>query len=330
MPADLIQQGDFNYTEIGSGAVTYDGLNMGFLKDVTFISNLDLEKLYTGNPLQLRGQKGKQYVCQLQAEMFEVSDMDKVSLLLGGGLVPQAVGGSPTTKTEQTKTFAAPIGRSLEQISFDMPTVSSGGSAPVILLAALTTATNSPGAGSDVVIDVPSTANLVNGGYAYVKDGNHAEKVQITAVVADTSITVAALANAYVTPEVHAAFAEGTDYLVDYNARPYAIAYRHPSGNIPAGAQVKTTYTGTPPTGHKLLLGSSFQVARKQLVFEHYNNDTGKIWKSTFWIASPDGKANFKWTDGTYAMSTITFDSIPDDVGHPESPYGEVYVGDPA
>ena len=51
---------DFNHVEIGSGAVKYDGRDIGFLKDVTFISNIELEKLKTGNPLKLRGQKAKE------------------------------------------------------------------------------------------------------------------------------------------------------------------------------------------------------------------------------------------------------------------------------
>lgn len=245
---------DFSHVEIGSGAVKYDGRDIGFLKDVTFISNIELEKLKTGNPLKLRGQKAKEYTAQLQAEMFEVSDIRNVSLLLGGGLVPTPVGGSATTKTAQTLSIAAFQSGSLKAI---------------------------------------------------VLDGQHVSAVTI----ARTDDTPCVL---------------NTDYLLD---AVNGLAYVHPTGNLAAATSAKCTYTFTPPDGQELYLGSSYAISRKLLEFVHVNEDTLETWKCKFWLASPDGKANFKWSDGGYVTSQITFDSISDEINHPESPFGVIYQG---
>ena len=226
---------DFSHVEIGSGAVKYDGRDIGFLKDVTFISNIELEKLKTGNPLKLRGQKAKEYTAQLQAEMFEVSDIRNVSLLLGGGLVPTPVGGSPTTKTAQT-----PLHRCV-------PVRQPQGHRP---------------------------------GRAARVRGDHRQDRR------------------------YAVRAEHGDYLLD---AVNGLAYVHPTGNLAAATSAKCTYTFTPPDGQELYLGSSYAISRKLLEFVHVNEDTLEVWKCKFWLASPDGKANFKWSDSGYVTSQITF-----------------------
>lgn len=257
--------GNFNNTEYSGGAVKWNGRDIGFLKDVTFTSNLELEALKTagsGGPLRLRGKKAKEYTCQLKAQLFEVSDPNNMSLLLGPDSDPVAVGGAPITKTDQQFTFANYQTGGVQAVTLDGSTISGGADKPVV-------------------------KNTV-GSVTYV---------------------------------------ENTDYVVDYVK---GIIYRNPGGTITAGQQVKVTYKYTPPTGYQIPLGKKFALARKPLVFEHLNEDdislgpNGKITRITFWLAEPDGKPSFSFTDGSFVMPEITFDSIEDLVAHATEPFGRI------
>lgn len=72
------------------------------------------------------------------------------------------------------------------------------------------TASNNPTAGSSKQIDLTDTATLEVGMYVGIKDGSNSEIARITAVVTNTSITVATLANSYTTPDVYGYRARAT------------------------------------------------------------------------------------------------------------------------
>ncbi len=65
------------------------------------------------------------------------------------------------------------------------------------------TATNSPTSGSSKTINISDTSTLVVGMEVSVKDGSNSEVATITAVVLNTSITVASLTNSYTLPDVY-------------------------------------------------------------------------------------------------------------------------------
>jgi hypothetical protein len=65
------------------------------------------------------------------------------------------------------------------------------------------TASNSPTAGANKVINVSDTVGVVVGSYVTVKDGSNSEVARVTAVSASTSITVENLAFGYTTPSVY-------------------------------------------------------------------------------------------------------------------------------
>jgi hypothetical protein len=65
------------------------------------------------------------------------------------------------------------------------------------------TATNNPAAGSNIVINVPDTSGVVVGSLVTVKGGANNEIARVNTVVANTSITVDTLANAYTTPDIY-------------------------------------------------------------------------------------------------------------------------------
>jgi len=73
------------------------------------------------------------------------------------------------------------------------------------------TATNSPTAGSAKVINIADTSSLVVGMRVTVRDGSASEIAYITAIVANTSITVATLANSYTLPDVYGFKTRATD-----------------------------------------------------------------------------------------------------------------------
>lgn len=128
----------FNYCEYNGGTVSWDGTDVGFIKDVTFTSNIETESLKTsggGGPLKLRGKKAKEYVCQLKAQLFEVSNPNNMALLLGGGAAPVADSGSPVTVTKQALTFAERSNQGIESVVLDGGTISTGGDKPVVLSA---------------------------------------------------------------------------------------------------------------------------------------------------------------------------------------------------
>jgi hypothetical protein len=254
--------GNFNFVEMGSGSITWNGRDVGFLKDVSFGYTLEIEKLKTGNPLKLRGQKGKEVNAQIKAGLFEISNLDNVGMMLGG-LAPANVGGSPVTVTMQSRTFATGYnGSGMQSITLDGANVSTGVDAPVVK--------------------------------------NAAE---------DTTYT------------------ENDDYIVDYTL---GVIYRNPGGAITSLENVHVTYKYTPPTGRQLNMGSAFAVEQKELIFTHVNNDTDQVTIIKFWLASVDGKPNFTFTDSGYVTADVTFDSIFDENGHPDSPLGTYYVGDAA
>lgn len=64
-------------------------------------------------------------------------------------------------------------------------------------------ATNNPSAGSSVVINMTDTGDLAVGREVTVKDGSNSEICRVTAVVSNTSITVATLVNSYTTPDIY-------------------------------------------------------------------------------------------------------------------------------
>ena len=119
--------GDITNAYYNGGAVKWDGLDVGFVKDVDFIHNLDLEALKTsgtGGPLKLRGKKAKEITCQLKAGLFEVGRPDMMSLMLGGGSPPADMGGAPVVKTNQVLPVAAYQGGSIKAIVLDGRNVS--------------------------------------------------------------------------------------------------------------------------------------------------------------------------------------------------------------
>lgn len=65
------------------------------------------------------------------------------------------------------------------------------------------TATNSPTSGSSKTINISDTSTLAVGMEVSVKDGSNSEVAVITAVVANTSITVASLASSYTLPDIY-------------------------------------------------------------------------------------------------------------------------------
>src|SRR5690242_4849015 len=72
------------------------------------------------------------------------------------------------------------------------------------------TATNSPTSGASKVINLSDTTTLAIGMEVTVKDGSNSEVATITAVVSNTSITVANLANSYTLPDVYGYAARAT------------------------------------------------------------------------------------------------------------------------
>jgi len=251
----------FNYCEYNGGSVKWDNTDIGFVKDVTFTSNIETESLKTsgtGGPLKLRGKKAKEYVCQLKAQMFEVSNPANMALLLGGGAAAGATGGSPVTVTKQALTFAEHSGQGVESVVLDGGTISGSADAPVVYSA-----------------DEQTTYDV------------------------------------------------NDDYILDSDL---GVIYRNPGGAILTGAVIKVTYKHTPATGYTIPLGSTFALARKALVFEHLNEDEDIITRITFWIAEPDGKANFTFSDGAFVMPEITWDSIDDTTNHASSPFGKIEI----
>lgn len=76
--------------------------------------------------------------------------------------------------------------------------------------------TSSPTAGANKVLLVPDTTNFVNGATVRIEDGTNSENAVINAVpVANTSIQVAALVNAYTTPKVYAWTPQNSDDELD-------------------------------------------------------------------------------------------------------------------
>ncbi len=65
------------------------------------------------------------------------------------------------------------------------------------------TATNSPTSGSSKTINLADTSTLAVGMEVTIKDGSNSEVAVITAVVLNTSITVASLTNSYTLPDVY-------------------------------------------------------------------------------------------------------------------------------
>jgi len=261
-----MDMGDIRNSLYNGGALSWDGLDVGWIKDVEFSPELDLERLKTsgtGGPLKLRGKKAKEYNCSMKAGLFEVARPDVMAMMLGGGSDPVQIGGAPITKTEQPFTFAAYQGGGVQAVILDGPTISTGIDAPVV-----------------------QSSDLVT------------------------------------------TYTEDDDYIVDYDK---GVIYRNPGGAIGGGAAVKVTYKYTPSDGYQIPLGANFALARKQLVFSHIEDDAildgaaqAVETRITFWQAEPDGKPNFKFTDGSFVMPDITWDSIEDATGHPTQPFGKI------
>lgn len=76
------------------------------------------------------------------------------------------------------------------------------------------TASNSPTSGSAKTINVSDTGDLAVGREVTIKDGSNSEITTITALVANTSITVD-LANSYTTPDVYGFNTRATDLTLD-------------------------------------------------------------------------------------------------------------------
>jgi hypothetical protein len=77
------------------------------------------------------------------------------------------------------------------------------------------TATNSPIAGSNKVINIPDTTNFINGNTVKVDDVTNSENAVINAVVTNVSIQVATLAHAYTLPKVYAWTPQNSDDEID-------------------------------------------------------------------------------------------------------------------
>src|SRR3972149_4572660 len=77
------------------------------------------------------------------------------------------------------------------------------------------TATNNPTAGTNKGINVSNTTGVVVGNMVTIRDGTNAEIEEVTAVVANTSITVRILDNSYTTP------------TIGYPSRATALTYQN-------------------------------------------------------------------------------------------------------
>jgi len=112
--------GDIRNALYNGGAIKWDGVDVGWIKDVEFSPELDLERLKTsgtGGPLKLRGKKAKEFNCAMKAGLFEVGRPDIMALLLGGGSAAAAINGAPVTETMQPYTFAVPTGATLQAVT---------------------------------------------------------------------------------------------------------------------------------------------------------------------------------------------------------------------
>jgi hypothetical protein len=118
------------------------------------------------------------------------------------------------------------------------------------------TAGNNPAAGSNVSISLADTSTLAVGQLVTVKDGSASEIARITVVTANTSITVATLANSYTTPDVYG-----------YRARVTGLAYQ--DGVLVKDGSPEKRYVGTiaiNSTG-----GQTEDTEEKRLVDNYYN-----------------------------------------------------------
>lgn len=104
--------GTFNNVTLGNGALTYDGVDVGFLKgNVEYTYSYDILKFKTGAPLRLRGQITKELTSTLKAGIAELS-ADNIAMALGG-LSISTTTASPVTVNDAANaefTFVAGTG----------------------------------------------------------------------------------------------------------------------------------------------------------------------------------------------------------------------------
>lgn len=118
--------GSFQNVAMGLGVLTWDGTDVGFLKNnVNYKFNYDIEDFKTGVPLTLQGSVTKEVTAELTAGVAEFTAENFAMAL--GGLSITTTGGTTTINdaANQERTFAAPTGATLQQITLDGPNVAS-------------------------------------------------------------------------------------------------------------------------------------------------------------------------------------------------------------
>lgn len=117
--------GNFNQVALGLGALSFNGVDVGFLKEnVNYKYSYEIEKFKTGVPRRLQGSVTKELVSELTAGLAELSAENMAMAL--GGLSVETTGSTVNVVDgdNQERTFAAyPTGGSLQAIILDGPSV---------------------------------------------------------------------------------------------------------------------------------------------------------------------------------------------------------------
>lgn len=178
----------------------------------------------------------------------------------------------------------------IKHVTYDVFVYLSGGTLTLELLAwKKVTATNSPTSGASKTINMSDTGDLAIGREVTVKDGTNSEVAVITAVVANTSITVANLSNGYTLPDIYGFFTRAT-------------ALTTQNGVYVKSGSTGRRYVGT--IGGAGANGQSEDSKARRLVWNYYNRerrslycfDTTDSWTYTAAALRP---ANNNTTPGT-------------------------------
>ncbi|MGE0493285.1 MAG: hypothetical protein AB7S38_29020 [Vulcanimicrobiota bacterium] len=119
--------GNFQEVSLGNGALSYNGVDVGFLKgDVTLRYNYDILDFKTGIPLKLQGSINREIICEIEAGVAQLSAAN-MSMALGGLTI--ATTGSTTSINDaanQERTFGGSYqGSGIEFILLDGPSATS-------------------------------------------------------------------------------------------------------------------------------------------------------------------------------------------------------------
>lgn len=322
--------GNFANVTLGIGAVTQGsnngvgGTDLGFVKgDCSLNVNKDLVDFKTGVPLVLQGSIIREFGMTLKVPMAELFNTTLVSAMFGGQ-TPSNTAASPVQVNLEALTFAPYVtGAGLQAVVLDGINVGNS-PAPVLTSSTGQVAGSSPSAGSSVVISLASTTGYTVGKKVVVHDGSHTEVCTISAVSANTSITVTTLANSYTTPTIYLGYVENTDYTVDYNL---GIAFRVPGGGISSLAAILATYSYTPNAAVRWNLGvaATFAINTSVIEFTHVNPQTGKYWRIHFNKARAKGSLDVKFSEQNFTINELEFAAIQDQ-SNSTAPFGWIEI----